>query len=63
MKKLTLALFMLFVFCNISFAIPVLPSTDVKTLGSFTNYAHWLTFDGKTPVVDTSAKEFYLSVP
>lgn len=42
---------------------PVLPSTDVKTLGSFTNYAHWLTFDGKTPVVDTSAKEFYLSVP
>jgi len=43
-------------------ATVVLPAAN-KTLGSFAGYANTLTFDGKTPVVNTAGKEFYLSVP
>lgn len=34
-----------------------------KTLGAFDNFADSLTFNKKTPVVDTNKKEFYLSIP
>lgn len=40
----------------------VLPNVG-RTLGAFASYANSLTFNGKTPAVDTSKKEFYLSVP
>ena len=34
-----------------------------RTLGVFQDYAYSLGFNSKTPVVDTSKKEFYLTVP
>jgi len=34
-----------------------------RTLGAFQNYAYSLSFNSKTPVVDASKKEFYLTVP
>jgi hypothetical protein len=34
-----------------------------RTLGVFSNYLKTLTFNGKTPAVDTSKKEFYITVP
>ena len=34
-----------------------------RTLGAFQNYANSLSFNSKTPVVDTQKKEFYLTVP
>jgi len=40
----------------------VLPSTN-RTLGAFSSFFNSLTFDGKIPVVDTSKKEFYITVP
>lgn len=34
-----------------------------KTLGAFANYADRLQFNSKTPVVDASKKEFYITIP
>ena len=34
-----------------------------QTLGAFSSYLSVLTFDGKVPAVDTSKKEFYITVP
>ena len=34
-----------------------------RTLGVFQDYAHSLSFNSKTPVVDTPKKEFYITVP
>lgn len=42
--------------------IPV-KSTGIQTLGAFANYADSLKFNLKTPAVDTSKKEFYVTVP
>ena len=43
--------------------IPIeLPKAD-QTLGSFNSYLSSLTFNGKTPVVDTFKKEYYITVP
>jgi len=39
-----------------------LPTAN-RTLGVFTNYLSGFTFDGQTPIADTSKKEFYLTVP
>ena len=41
----------------------VKPPFGRQTLGAFTNYADSLKFDLKTPVVDTSKKEFFLTIP
>ena len=38
------------------------PHTN-RTLGAFQQYADSLTFNGQMPVVDTSKKEFYITVP
>lgn len=43
--------------------VPAVLPTAGRTLGAFGAYASTLTFNGKTPVVDTAKKEFYLSVP
>jgi len=43
-------------------ATVALPTAN-RTLGSFSSYLNTLTFDGKTPVVDSLKKEFYLSIP
>lgn len=42
--------------------VAVLPTTN-RSLGFFSSFLWSLTFNGKTPVVDTSKKEFYLSIP
>lgn len=40
----------------------VLP-TATQNLGAFKEYVTTLTFDGKMPAVDTSKKEFYITIP
>lgn len=42
---------------------PVVLPVTTQTLGAFSSYLSVLTFDGKIPVVDTSKKDFYITVP
>jgi hypothetical protein len=42
--------------------VPVELPKATQTLGSFSSYFSVLTFDGKIPAVDTSKKEFYITV-
>ena len=42
---------------------PAVMPKATQTLGAFSSYLSALTFDGKVPVVDTSKKEFYITVP
>jgi len=43
--------------------IPVVLPVTTQTLGAFSSYMSVLTFDGKVPAVDTSNKDFYITVP
>ena len=42
---------------------PIALPGATQTLGTFSSFLTVLTFDGKVPAVDTSKKEFYITVP